>query len=196
MDGIRFDAIARTLAGRAPRGARFRTFSTGSPAAAEATPSPATNACSVPFEAAVRRGPSLGLALVGVLGFDVDDAGGLTGILVQADATTVPVVGQATGRAIALIFTLGEGRVLFGVGTAATDVRSCPTILGGPLVGPAPGDTGDWGSFIGSRPLRSPTQEEINTCNACIQDAAIAYDTSVATDYDRLLKACRAASLC
>lgn len=103
--------------------------------------------CTGPFEATVHQGPDTGLALVGNLTFHDDGSGGLTGTLVLGDGSEVAVVGQANGRAINLLFALGpglEGPHIYGVGTASHNIRECTGDVGGPLVGPQPGSSGDW----------------------------------------------------
>jgi hypothetical protein len=115
-------------------------------------------ACALPFEATVRQGPSTGTALVGTLNFTVDADGGITGTLAQDGQPDILVVGQAQGRAINLAFDLSTadtpGVFIFGVGTAIDPVDSelCGTALGGPFVGPAEGDSGDWGLPLLGKP--------------------------------------------
>jgi hypothetical protein len=103
--------------------------------------------CEFAFEATVYEGPSAGLALVGSLQFDLDPDGGLTGVFALEDGSEALVAGQVAGRAVNLIFDLGDERYIYGVGTALYNVRDedCGGALGGPLVGPEPGDSGDWG---------------------------------------------------
>ena len=101
--------------------------------------------CSMAFEATVRQGPSTGLALAGLLDFSLAAGGSLTGTLTLKDQTEAQVVGQVNGRAINLIVHPPKAFV-FGVGTAFEPIagEACGKILGGPFVGPKPGDTGDW----------------------------------------------------
>jgi hypothetical protein len=82
--------------------------------------------CVVPFEASVRQGPSAGLALQGVLTLQVESDGRIdTGAFALADGSTIPVVGQAHGRAINLFLDLGDGTFIAGVGTAQYAIREC-----------------------------------------------------------------------
>jgi hypothetical protein len=75
----------------------------------------------------------------------VDEVGHLDGSFLLYDGTEVPVSGQATGRAVTLIVSLPNGGRLYGTGGADADVVSCAfTDMGGAVVGPHPGDFGDW----------------------------------------------------
>jgi hypothetical protein len=109
----------------------------------------AVTTCALPFEAVVRQGPSAGTALNGDLNFTVDATGELNGNLVLEDKSEVPVVGQVVGHAINMAFdvsTADTPTFIFGTGTAVSKIegRSCGDWLGGPFVGPAKGDSGDW----------------------------------------------------
>jgi len=78
--------------------------------------------------------------------------GSLSGSLRPDDGgTEISVAGQNTGRAMNLAFDLGNGqdadRYMFGVGTAWQNVTECNSPMGGPLVGPLPGNSDDWGPF-------------------------------------------------
>ena len=96
------------------------------------------------FEFHVRQGPSAGLDLSGLIMLQADATGALKGVWTLADQTTVTIVGQATGRAINLLLTLPDGRVVFGVGTADRAWGDRVSIIGGVGTGPEPGDMADW----------------------------------------------------
>lgn len=102
--------------------------------------------CMIDFEATVRQGPSKGVTLKGIFDFKVDEQGTLYGKLLQADQSQVLAAGQVVGRAIHLVFAVSKEQDVFGVGTAKTTINNdtCGVALGGPFVGPAPGDSGDW----------------------------------------------------
>ena len=107
--------------------------------------------CSLLFVATVHQGPSTGTKLDGTLDFTVDAAGALSGKVTQTNPPEITGEGQVTGRAINLILNLGMngsglGQYVFGVGTALDPIQSktCGNLLGGPFVGPQPGDSGDW----------------------------------------------------
>jgi hypothetical protein len=115
--------------------------------------------CLIDFEATVRQGPSSGVALIGVFDFKVDEEGTLYGKLMQGDGGEILAAGQVNGRAINLVFALGEEQHVFGVGTAKAKITNdtCGLVLGGPFVGPAPGDAGDWlARKLGGSPGSTP----------------------------------------
>lgn len=115
--------------------------------------------CMIDFEATVRQGPSSGVALRGIFDFKVDEAGVLYGKLMQADQSEIQAAGQVNGRAVNLVFELGEDQLVFGVGTAKVRITNdtCGLALGGPFVGPAPGDAGDWlAKPVGGNPSSTP----------------------------------------
>jgi hypothetical protein len=104
---------------------------------------------SMGFEAAVRIGPSAGTVLDGMLTLDMSEDGAIDrGSFVLADGAEIPVVGQISGRAISLLFDLGDGAFVAGTGLAQDDLERCPEVIdgfvGGPLAGPGEGDLGDW----------------------------------------------------
>lgn len=70
--------------------------------------------------------------------------GTVTGELVQAGGSKVSTTGQATGRSLSLIFDLAERGLIFGVGVGQQEITACAGLIGGPLVGPRSGDSGDW----------------------------------------------------
>jgi hypothetical protein len=80
---------------------------------------PAKRRCLLNFEATVRQGPSTGLDLRGVLELNIEPSGSINhAVITRRDGSRVPVVGQANGRAINLVFQLDGGRKIYGVGTA------------------------------------------------------------------------------
>jgi hypothetical protein len=127
----------------------------------EVAASQATRTCSTAFEVTIYEGPSAPLMLAGGLTLQIEPSGSFSGALTRAvpnadeletlgvlPAGDIPVVGQVNGHAINLLFDLGEGQYVFGVGTAQSDLNTCdgdiPGRIGGPAVGPGPGDRGDW----------------------------------------------------
>jgi hypothetical protein len=105
----------------------------------------APNQCTFGFTAAVYHGPSAGLELNGELVLDFDPEGRVDGTLTTLDGD-IAVVGQATGRALHVLFDLGDGKYISGYGNADSDVRDCAfTTIVGPFVGPYLSDVGAWG---------------------------------------------------
>lgn len=114
--------------------------------------------CSMGFEAAVRQGPAAGLVLLGELNFAVDASGSLEGAFVLDDGQSIPTFGQVNGRAIHLVFSLGDEQYVYGTGTALEPIvsESCGATMGGTFAGPGEGDLGDW------RPKGKPRPETLN----------------------------------
>jgi hypothetical protein len=99
------------------------------------------------FEATVYSGPDKGVALRGRLKLRASKTGVLGGQLVPKRGAAIPLSGQLTGYAINLVFYLGHGLHIFGVGTIGKDPGAKTLVLGGPLVGPNKGDGGDWAAI-------------------------------------------------
>jgi hypothetical protein len=152
-----------------PNSASTRTETLTSPdTASQASGEPGPIHCLIDFEATVHQGPSDGVALKGVLDFEVESTGGLYGQFLLQDQTTLEAAGQVDGRAINLIFGLGQGKYVFGTGTSLFPIDSdrCGGVLGGPFVGPEPGDMGDWvgglkGAIPGSTPCCLPDIDDM-----------------------------------
>lgn len=167
MDGTRIDRFAKIMAiggsrrslfkGAGASGLALGAASLARPRgirAQDATPASdrgiasamtADGLCGMLFEVAVRQGPSAGARLRGILKIGADATGAVTGTLMAADGTILPVVGQATGKAITLFFDGGTAGQLYGVGVINGDLATCAiSDMGGPVVGPAAGDSGDW----------------------------------------------------
>ncbi|MBI1880916.1 MAG: hypothetical protein HYR94_22280 [Chloroflexi bacterium] len=106
-------------------------------------------ACSGDFEAAVHSGKNAGLSLAGKLSLHIQPSGNFIGTLATDDSASVQVTGYAVSQALNLVFDLGDGRYLFGVGSSQYDIGECKGVAGGPFTGPEPGDSGDWGYTIG-----------------------------------------------
>lgn len=122
------------------------------------------------FEASVHQGPSAGWGVVGRLVYTVAENGELTGTLTTDDnSLTLPVIGQMNGHAISLAFDLGQAEdadyhlYIYGTGVSISNAGDCTGLLGGGLVGPMSGDSGDWGTCDPSGPrlpLCKPTGEQ------------------------------------
>jgi len=164
MDEQQFDALAKTVARAPSRRQVLRTLGGGSllaglgvalgrasapaPIAAQGAP------CTLAFVGTVRLGPSAGQMLAGgtnpgelrgTLSFTADQTGAIAqGQLQLADGSTVPLVGEATGRALNIRLALGGQQVFVAVGTAAQDLTMCQGAADGLLTGPQLGDLGDW----------------------------------------------------
>lgn len=125
------------------------TYQATRPSQAQANPTCVSQA----FEVDVVQGPDKGLALDGSLTLSLAPDGSLTGTFTPEKGAAVQVVGQATGRAINLVFDLGKDKTaamkyIFGVGTAVNDLKTCDGRVGGMFVGPQNEDSGYWGGLV------------------------------------------------
>jgi hypothetical protein len=105
--------------------------------------------------------------LKGMFDFKVDETGTLHGTLLQENQGAIAAAGQVNGRAIHLVFAAGEGKYIFGVGTLVSKLANdtCGVALGGPFVGPEPGDAGDWLALgRGGSPASTPQLCDAGEC--------------------------------
>ena len=188
MDPQQFDAFSRTFAqGSSRRQAMARIGAAGLLAGlttafgrgrAEALPAAQGETCRLAIVATVRLGPDatermqtdVPGELRGELGFSLGPDGAIdAGRLLLDGGPEVPVVGQATGRAINLranLQAVQEGLALVLVGTAEQPLTRCTGGIDGLLTGPLAGDLGDWhatataiagGTGTGAAPTPRPT---------------------------------------
>jgi hypothetical protein len=122
----------------------------------------APSRCSAPFDATVYSGGGTGYTLRGTLDLEIGPSGGVSGQLtraagaagpeggpaggrgVGAEGEVVPVVGQAVGRSLSLVFDVGAAGVVVAVGAGTNDIGECRGFVGGTIAGPGLGDSGDW----------------------------------------------------
>lgn len=123
----------------------------------------------VPFGVNVRQGPHAGASYQGFLNLAIDEDGRAHGGLLTTDEQAIPVTGQITGQSVGLLFTPADDQYIYGVGVASENLAELhgynKVALGGTLVGPGDGDSGDWavltpGNIVG---VRSPM------CKSCLQ---------------------------
>ena len=115
--------------------------------------------CMASFEFALTEGPSAPLTILGMLTLNISDSGAFTGTLegyegklVTKGKASLPnrlsVMGQANGHAISMMISLPGGKKIYGTGASEGSLSTCNGKLkgdmGGPAVGPAVGDQGDW----------------------------------------------------
>lgn len=215
MDGHRFDRLSKSLVtassrrrfvGRAGGGGLAALLGAGfaradaAPRSQVSTPVPPAEGeplvCGFAFEATVRQGPSGGTTYRGGLKLAVDPTGGVTGWLGVPDPNVatpasvedvewVAVAGQARGRAINLLFQVSEDHYVYGVGTLEQPITACEGRLGGPFVGPQPGDAGDW---VGSGGRCSI--DCIDEYNACFAGLSEEEQISTLNVCDLVLNSC------
>src|SRR5690349_4128088 len=108
--------------------------------------------CEGPFSVAAGEGATLADILTGKLSINIDVSGNLGG---QPD---VAVVGQIVGRSVNLAADLGNGKYLFGTGTAYDMAGGCPAIAGGPMTMQT---VGSGTAGVGSAKLLAPANQVI-----------------------------------
>jgi hypothetical protein len=178
MDDRQFDTISRSLASKTSRRQALRSGGAGAailsllgirgarPAAAQdddigndsETGLGDDGTCRLQFEANMRLGPSAAPGqtsrIAGLLSFRIANDGAIDeGTLETDEGEQYPVVGQGSGRSVALRIQVGED-VLVAVGAGENAVGDCTGAYGGPSSGPVRGDLGDWIAVAGGS---SPT---------------------------------------
>ena len=146
MDGQRFDNFARRLSRRKAIGAAGATGLAA--VVAKTLPASAQTGdvtCQMAIQALTSAGPSIDTAYAGVLQITLAGDGSIdSGSLAFTGGPTVPVVGQADGRALSLRATFPNGNALVLTGTGENDIETCSGALSGVFGGPELGDTGSW----------------------------------------------------
>jgi hypothetical protein len=147
MDAGRFDALSKSLAGRRSR----RSFGAAGIAAGlfaalgGESARAATSTCSLRITATTAVGPNTNTTYAGTLSMTINEQGAIdTGSFDTDDGASYPLVGQATGRALNLRITLGDGRALALAGTAELDLILCRGEVSGTFGGPGDTDVGTW----------------------------------------------------
>ena len=114
--------------------------------------------CEGSFSAVAGDGATLGDILTGQLSINVDVSGNLSGAFSRSGQPDIAVVGQIVGRSVNLAADLGNGRYLFGTGTAYDMAGGCPAVAGGPLTMQTVGGAT---SGLGSAKLLAPANQVI-----------------------------------
>jgi hypothetical protein len=154
MDGDRFDAMSRSFAERASRrGALRRLGGSGLGAAllgvagvrATAAQDDEEKTCELVLVATVAVGPTKDDVYEGKLTMAIGADGAIDdGSFATEDGKEYDLVGQATGRALNLRITTGNGRYLSLTGTGQQDIILCRASIDGTFGGPRTGDLGTW----------------------------------------------------
>lgn len=109
------------------------------------------------FEVAVRHGPNHGLHLSGELHLTIEESGALYGELIQPQGQSVNVTGWKDDSAIYLTFndperhTNSAPEFVLAVSALANSPYYCEQVLGGPLIQPISGSSGDWRGCLSLR---------------------------------------------
>jgi hypothetical protein len=109
--------------------------------------------CTFPMHAQVYQGTNRGLILSGNVTISIEASGNAFGVLAEEDGSQRGLVGQVTGRMIALLMDV-DGDHVSGFGVADNDVQRCGfTTIVGALVGPAADDSGSWSAAMPANTL-------------------------------------------
>lgn len=101
--------------------------------------------CVLTIDATVELGASAGQSFQGTLSISVGPDGAIdSGTLQFSDGTSVPVVGQATGRSIRLRAGSAPDTTITFVGSAVFPVEQCSGDFAGAFVGPGLQTIGAW----------------------------------------------------
>ena len=101
--------------------------------------------CVLSVSATVELGPTAGQSFQGTLSLSVGPDGAIdSGTLQFSDGTSVPVVGQATGRSIRLRAGSAPDTTITFVGSGVLPIEQCSDELAGAFVGPGLQTIGAW----------------------------------------------------
>lgn len=125
------------------RSALFAALFALAPQAARASDEAPAISCAQEFTAGVYVGPSAGTEVRGLLVLESQEDGGLDGVLQTADGD-IELDASIDQDGLHLTFFLPGGGEIHGVDPTTTEFSECPGVLVGDLVGPLPGDAGDW----------------------------------------------------
>jgi hypothetical protein len=147
MDAGRFDGLSRSFANRRSRRSALKGLGLAGVAAvvrAEHAPA-ASGACALPIVATTAVGPHKDTTYSGTLNLEIGDNGAIDGGSFDLDTgTSLPLVGQATGRVLNLRVALSDGGILALNGTADIDLVLCRGDASGVIGGPDDTDLGTW----------------------------------------------------
>lgn len=101
--------------------------------------------CQLGFAATVSFGPSTNQSMQGTLSISIGADGAIdSGTLALDDGTSMPVVGQATGRSLRLRIGSDPDTVITLVGSGVFPVDQCTGNLSGAFAGPGIENVGVW----------------------------------------------------
>jgi hypothetical protein len=173
MDGRGFDELATSISRRGILGALAAGGLLGALGRKPASVIAQEQSCTVELTAAVRLGPSTGQFvhssatqpghLSGRLRFGMTESGNLDrGVLLLADGTRLPVVGDANGHTLTLRIALDGEQTLVAVGVGQESIASCQGRIDGLVTGPAVGDLGDWHATAEGRASETTEEDTAN----------------------------------
>ena len=193
MDPNRFDRLSKSIASRLTRRQIIGGLGAGGVVAAVLGDAPSRAAdngavtCVYDFDATIDFGPSSKLPssaeFAGELTITVEPDGSINDAkLVKNDGQTWKVVGQATGRAINLRFSVPHTGAVVAVGTGRGAIATCTAAMGGPASGPVRHDAGSWTATIKTSGQGTPTAAVSATATSA--PASIATSQGVAQPTD------------
>ncbi len=101
--------------------------------------------CTLQISATVELGPTAGQSFQGTLSITVGDDGAIdSGTLQFSDGTSVPVVGQATGRSLRLRAGSAPDTTITFIGSGVFPVEQCSGDVTGAFAGPGLQTIGVW----------------------------------------------------
>jgi CXCXC repeat len=168
MDGDRFDKLSRSIAERSTRRQALLRFGGGGFAAsllglagvrAATAQDGETKTCRLNFTGHFAVGPDKGKDLNGdlTLKIEIDDGAIDDGSFKTKDGDTYDVVGQATGRALNLLFTGDNDQSIALSGVGQREILDCRGNLQGTFGGPDIEDLGTWKATRKTTPKATPT---------------------------------------
>jgi hypothetical protein len=103
------------------------------------------NQCLFDISGTTDLGPNAGQTFQGTLSLGIGADGAIdSGTLQLADGTTIPLVGQATGRSIRLRIGTDPADVVTFTGSAISPLDQCTGVVTGAFVGPGLQNIGVW----------------------------------------------------
>lgn len=115
------------------------------PALAPATQFDSGGQCQLGFAATVELGPDATQTMQGTLSLSIGPDGAIdSGTLQLDDGTSLPAVGQATGRSLRLRIGSDPNSVITLVGSGIFPVDQCSGDLSGAFAGPGVQNVGVW----------------------------------------------------
>lgn len=189
MDPNRFDRFSKSIASRLTRRQMLGGLGAGGLAASvlseEGSRAASQDAvtCVYDFDGTIDLGPSSKLPssnqISGELTLTIKSDGAIDSAkLVKPDGQTWRVVGQATGRAVNLRFSVPNTGAFIAVGTGRNDVAGCTSAMSGPASGPMRRDAGSWSASLKSGASATPTPTEATATAAPVNPVVAPTETS------------------
>ena len=189
MDPNRFDRLSKSIAKRLTRRQMLGGLGAGGLAASvlkeDGSRAADTGAvtCIYDFDGTIDLGPSSTLPssnqISGELTLTIESDGSINSAKLDLPGgQTWRVVGQATGRAINLRFSVPNTGAFIAVGTGRNDVANCTSAMSGPASGPKRRDAGSWSASLksssGAAPAASATPTQAAAATVAVVNPVVA----------------------